>query len=154
MQLGPEGDMSKGEMDMFFFPRQCMHCENPSCIEVCPTKATYQTDDGVVLIDSTRCFGCQYCMWACPYDARVIDPVKKVAQKCILCVHKLERGQLPECVKTCVSCARTAGDLNDPQSDISQLLSREWQRAFKIHEDFDNNPAVIYLKPRKGASKL
>ena len=64
-RMGPIGQFPD-QLEMFYFPNQCMHCENPSCISVCPTKATYQTDDGIVLVDANRCFGCQYCIWACP----------------------------------------------------------------------------------------
>lgn len=53
-----------------WFPRPCQHCENPSCVAVCPTRATYKNADGVVLVDWNRCIGCKYCMIACPYGVR------------------------------------------------------------------------------------
>ena len=64
---------SEGEypsVQVKWFPRPCMHCENPSCVDVCPTKATYKTEDGMVLVDWNKCIGCKYCMIACPYGVR------------------------------------------------------------------------------------
>jgi len=55
---------------LMWFPRPCMHCEHPSCVDVCPTRATYKTEDGLVLIDWNKCIGCKYCMIACPYGVR------------------------------------------------------------------------------------
>lgn len=63
-----------------WLPRPCMQCENPSCVAVCPTKATYQTMDGVVLIDWNKCIGCKYCMIACPYGVRFYTDAKQVVQ--------------------------------------------------------------------------
>jgi Fe-S-cluster-containing dehydrogenase component len=61
-----------------WFPRPCMHCEEPSCMHVCPTRATYKTEDGVVLIDWNKCIGCKYCMIACPYGVRFYIDTKPV----------------------------------------------------------------------------
>jgi Fe-S-cluster-containing dehydrogenase component len=152
-RMGPVGEFPD-KLEMFFFPNQCMHCENPTCIEVCPTKATYQTDTGVVLVDADRCFGCQYCIWACPYEARTLNPKTKMVQKCTLCIHLLEKGEPPMCVYTCTTHARCAGDINDPDSEISRVSAANKDRQFKIHPEFRNNPSVIYLLPRKGAETL
>ncbi len=152
-RMGPVGKFPE-RLEMFYFPNQCMHCENPSCIEVCPTKATYKTDDGVVLVDASLCFGCQYCIWACPYEARTLNPDSKVVEKCILCVHKLEQGEQPLCCYTCTTGCRVAGDLNDPASRISQLLEQNEDRCYHVLSEFGNNPSVTYLLPRKGADTL
>ncbi|MBE6032667.1 MAG: 4Fe-4S dicluster domain-containing protein [Firmicutes bacterium] len=152
-RMGPVGQFPDN-LEMFYFPNQCMHCEEPTCIEVCPTKATYKTDTGVVLVDADRCFGCQYCIWACPYDARTLNPNTKTVEKCIMCVHLLEKGEKPMCVYTCTTQCRYAGDINDPDSEISQYLAKHKDRQFKIHPEFKNNPSVIYLMPRKGAETL
>lgn len=152
-RLGPVGEFPDN-LEMFYFPRQCMHCEKPTCIEVCPTKATYKTEDGIVLIDGDRCFGCQYCIWACPYDARTFNPETHTVEKCILCSHLLDKGEKPMCVYTCTGGARHCGDINDPDSEISQVLAKNKDRQFKIHPEFKNNPSVVYLAPRKGAETL
>lgn len=152
-RMGPVGEFPD-KLEMFFFPNQCMHCEIPTCVEVCPTKATYQTDTGVVLVDKDLCFGCQYCVWACPYDARTLNPKTKMVEKCTLCIHLLEKGEQPMCVYTCTTQARCAGDINDPDSEISRILAANKDRQFKIHPELRNSPSVIYLAPRKGAETL
>ena len=92
--MGPIGQWPDA-LELFYFPNGCMHCEHPSCIDVCPTKATFKTDEGVVLVDANRCFGCQYCVWACPYEARSLNPNTKVVEKCTLCVDTLDAGEQP-----------------------------------------------------------
>ncbi len=81
-----EGDYPSPQMK--WFPRPCMQCENPPCVAVCPVRATYKTDDGVVLIDWNRCIGCKYCMIACPYGARFYTDEKPLAAPDIKAVFK------------------------------------------------------------------
>ncbi len=104
---------------MLSLPRLCNHCDNPTCVPVCPVQATFQREDGVVLVDNERCVGCAYCVQACPYDARFINHETQTADKCTFCEHRLEVGLLPACVESCVGGARVIGDLNDPDSAIS-----------------------------------
>ena len=118
----------------------CNHCENPPCAQVCPVQATYQREDGVVIVDHHRCIGCRYCMVACPYSVRFFNyrendewPNRKrpkrshgVAESCTLCVHKLDTGQEPACVVACrkKGCdAITVGNLNDPEDPISTAIA-------------------------------
>lgn len=152
-RMGPIGEYPD-KLEMFYFPNMCMQCEHPSCIEVCPTKATYKTEEGVVLVSANRCFGCQYCIWACPYEARTLNPKTKTVEKCTLCIHKLKKGEQPACAYTCTTGCRVAGDMNDPESAISQVLAANEDRQYRIHPEFGNNPSVIYLVPRKGAETL
>lgn len=105
-----------------FLPQLCNHCDKPSCVPVCPTGATFQREDGIVMVDDTVCWGCGYCINACPYDKRFINPVTKVVDKCTLCAHRQDRGLLPACVETCVGGARICGDFNDPKSEVSKML--------------------------------
>ena len=107
-----------------FLPQLCNHCAEPACVSVCPTGATFKRDDGIVVVDDTICWGCGYCINACPYDKRYFNPITKVADKCTLCAHRLDQGLLPACVETCVGGARTAGNMNDPESEVSKLLRR------------------------------
>ena len=85
----------------FFVPKLCNQCENPACVQVCPVGATYQTDDGVVLVDRTWCIGCGYCIMACPYGVRFFHPIYKVAEKCTFCYHRITKGMKAACVQAC-----------------------------------------------------
>lgn len=105
-------------------PKLCNHCDNPACQTVCPTGATFTTDEGVVLVDPDRCIGCKYCMAACPYGARIQIKKTGVIEKCRFCWYEGEPGNPPRCVGTCISGARLFGDLDDPQSEICQEIAR------------------------------
>jgi len=124
-------------------PRLCNHCEHPSCVTVCPTQATYQRDDGVVIIDNDVCIGCAACVQNCPYDARFINPETNTADKCTFCVHRVDQGFLPACVETCVGGARVFGDLNDPESDVSLLIKEHSVQTLKPATG--NEPQVFYI---------
>ena len=124
-------------------PRLCNHCENPPCVEVCPTQATYKRGDGIVVVDNEVCIGCAYCVQACPYDARYINPETHTADKCTFCVHRTEAGLLPACVETCVGGARIFGDLNDPNSEINQLLKEHATQVLK--PEMGTDPRVFYI---------
>ena len=104
-------------------PSQCMHCEDAPCQKVCPTHATYTTDDGVVLVDPERCIGCKYCMAACPYGSRIQIEATGIIEKCRFCYHDDQVGS-PACVGTCVTGARVFGDLDDPESEISKAIAK------------------------------
>ena len=126
-------------------PRICNHCESPPCIPVCPVQATYQQNDGIVVIDNNRCVGCGYCIQACPYDARFINKSTNTADKCTFCTHRLEAGLLPACVETCVGGARIIGDLKDPDSHISQLLKQHKDDIKVLKPESRTHPHVFYI---------
>jgi len=136
--------------DAYFVPRTCMQCENPPCTWVCPVSATYQTEDGVVLVDENRCIGCGYCLVACPYGARYMVPaggatpkgVSGIADKCTFCYHRITRGQLPACAEVCPVNARIFGDLNDATSPVSVALSEKRVRVMK--PGLGTRPRVYY----------
>ena len=102
---------------------RCNHCANPPCVRICPVTAMYQRTDGIVEFDPRICIGCKACMQACPYDAIYIDPETNTAAKCHFCSHRIEVGLEPACVVVCPEHAIIAGDLNDPESEISQLVA-------------------------------
>ena len=119
-----------------FLPRLCNHCSEPACVPVCPTGATWKREeDGIVVVDPDTCIGCKYCIQACPYDARFLNPVTGVADKCDFCLHRVSQGLAPACVETCIGRARIFGDLNDPDSEISRTIA--------------SNPVSV-LRPEKG----
>lgn len=107
-----------------FITTQCMHCDNPPCAEVCPTGATYKDAAGPVTVDATKCISCKYCMTACPYGARVVDEQSGVVKKCTMCFDRLQQGQQPACVQTCLTGARMVGDLDDPKSPMHQAIAQ------------------------------
>lgn len=155
-------------------PRPCMQCDSPACAGVCPVSATSKGPGGIVTIDQSRCIGCRYCMTACPYGARSFDfgesytemkgydevqapgqGVERTARKknaapigtvrkCTFCYHRLNRGEEPACVETCIGDARWFGDLNDPESVVARLAASP--RAFRLKEELGTKPNVIYLK--------
>ncbi len=139
-RIGPTGIFPV--LGLKFEPGNCMHCENPPCERVCPTGATYQREDGIVLVDYDKCIGCRYCMQACPYDARYLHPDGYV-DKCTFCVHRLDVGQPPACVETCVGGARHFGDLNDPNSEVSKLLATH--DHYVAYEEAGTQPKVFYI---------
>jgi len=107
-----------------FTVMRCNHCEDSPCTTICPVTALYRRDDGIVDFNNERCIGCKACMQACPYDALHIDPVTQTAAKCNFCTHRVEIGLEPSCVQVCPEQAIVAGDLQDPNSNISQLIDR------------------------------
>ncbi|HVP10467.1 MAG TPA: 4Fe-4S dicluster domain-containing protein [Phycisphaerae bacterium] len=127
----------------FFQVTRCNHCANPPCVAICPVKAMYQRKDGIVDFDQTRCIGCKGCLQACPYDAIYIDPVTHTAAKCTYCAHRVEVAIEPACVTVCPEHAIVAGDLDQPGSEIAQLVSRE---QFRVRKPEQNTlPHVFYL---------
>lgn len=149
------------EVDMTFIPLSCQHCENAPCVEVCPTGASYQTEDGVVLINSEECIGCKACIAACPYDVRTymeqpeyyldfstgdgMEPehLAGTVSKCNFCYQRIEAGGQPACMELCPGRARYWGDLDDPDSEVSKLL--EGRETMRYMEGEGTSPSTIYL---------
>ncbi|MDH5638519.1 MAG: 4Fe-4S dicluster domain-containing protein [Nitrospinota bacterium] len=134
-----QGKVTKG----FFVPKMCNHCRNTPCTQVCPVNASYQSPDGVVLVDKTRCIGCSYCVQACPYGSRYIHPEKHTADKCTWCYHRITKGLLPACVTVCPTGARKFGDLKDQSSEIKKLLST--QRLNVLKPELNTEPFCFYI---------
>lgn len=126
------------------FVAQCNHCDEPSCIPVCPTGATFQIKSGIVKVDTELCIGCGYCAEACPYDARYVNMETEKVDKCDFCESRLEEGLLPACVSTCTSNAKFFGDLEDKNSVVYKKVYEEgaWQN---INELASIGPNVYYL---------
>lgn len=104
-------------------PTQCMQCEDAPCAAVCPTRATYVDDRGVVRVDKGRCIGCRYCIAACPYGARTIDQITGIVDKCRLCVaDSKEEDHATNCVNACPAHVRIFGDLDDPSSEVAKAV--------------------------------
>ncbi|MGA1504819.1 MAG: 4Fe-4S dicluster domain-containing protein [Ilumatobacteraceae bacterium] len=108
----------------FYSVNRCNHCEDAPCVSICPTTALYHRGDGIVDFDDSNCIGCKSCMNACPYDALYINPETQTAHKCNFCSHRVELSLEPSCVVVCPTQSIIAGDLDDPTSKISQMMSR------------------------------
>ncbi|MFC1827775.1 4Fe-4S dicluster domain-containing protein [Thermodesulfobacteriota bacterium] len=151
--------------DKFYMGVQCFHCENAPCIKACPTKATWQEPDGIVVVDYDWCIGCRYCMAACPYWGRRFnwgDPVvpkeeintkqhylgnrmrwKGVMEKCTFCVQRTRQGKMPACVDACPTGSRVFGNLLDPDSEIRFVLKNK--KVFRFKEELNTDPKFWYF---------
>jgi len=138
--------VEKGEFPntrRIFSVMRCNHCTDAPCVEICPVEALYIREDGIVDFDNNRCIGCKSCMQACPYDALYIDPKTKTAAKCNYCAHRVEVGREPACVTVCPEHAIIAGDMHNPETEISQLLARQ---AVKVRKpEKGTNPNLFYI---------
>jgi len=100
----------------------CNHCENPVCVEVCPTGAMYKRkDDGIVLVNKEVCIGCGTCEVACPYDAPVLNAKEQKMGKCDFCVDQIIQGKDPYCVGACPVRAIHYGDISDLRNKYGTL---------------------------------
>ena len=155
------------EEGKFYMPVQCQQCENPPCTKVCPVQATWQENDGIVVVDYNWCIGCRYCMAACPYGARHFNwakgklPKKEmnpnthylgnrprpvgVVEKCTFCIQRTREqpGRYPACEEICPVGARKFGNLRDPKSEIRYLI--ENKRVFIFKEDLNTQPKFFYF---------
>jgi Fe-S-cluster-containing dehydrogenase component len=134
-----EGEVEKA----YFVPKLCNHCEKAPCTQVCPVGASYRTKDGVVLVDDKHCVGCGYCLQACPYGVRFLDPRSGTAGKCTFCYHRITRGLMPACVQVCPKAARRFGDLKNPDDPIHRLLRERRHRMLK--PELGTAPKCYYL---------
>ena len=124
-------------------PSQCQHCENAPCEKVCPTRATYRTDEGIVRINYDKCILCKACMVACPYNARFVSGRHHAVEKCTFCEHRIREGREPACVETCPTKVRVFGDINDPNSEISKLLAS--RQYYQLKQAKKTRPRLFYL---------
>ncbi len=141
-------------------PMMCQHCENPPCVDVCPTGASFKRADGIVLVNKHTCIGCRYCMMACPYKARsfihenlkdqlpVAPRGKGTVESCTLCVHRIDRdgeNAVPACAEAVNRNGKQPilfGNLNDPDSEIARRLAE--LGATRLRADMGLNPGVRY----------
>ena len=148
----------------YYMPVQCHQCSNPPCVKACPIKATWQEEDGVVVIDYDWCIGCRYCQAACPYWARRFNftkptiasaqinpdmtylsnrPRKKgVMEKCHLCLQRTRRGRMPACLEACPTGSRKFGNVLDGDSEVSHILKTK--RTFVLKENLNALPRFFY----------
>jgi molybdopterin-containing oxidoreductase family iron-sulfur binding subunit len=138
----------------------CNHCDNPPCVRVCPTQATWKREDGLIMMDWHRCIGCRYCMAGCPYGSRSfnwVDPrpsirevnsdyptrAKGVVEKCTFCDERLAEGLLPACVEACEDRALVFGDLDDPNSEVREVLRSNF--TIRRKPELGTTPEIYYI---------
>jgi Fe-S-cluster-containing dehydrogenase component len=127
----------------FFVPKMCNHCRETPCIQVCPVGASYRTRDGVVLVDDTRCIGCAYCVQACPYGSRFINPASHTAEKCTWCYHRITKGLKPACATVCPTGTRMFGNMKDEHDPVRQAI--EHDRVAVLQGHHLTEPQCFYL---------
>lgn len=138
----PEVSYPEEVLRSFFVPKLCNHCDNPPCVQVCPVGATFQSPDGVVLVDDSYCVGCRYCVQACPYGARFMHPEKHVADKCTFCYHRITKGLLPACVEVCPTQARVFGEIGRRSSPMRRFVRSHDITVLKA--SLNTKPKVYY----------
>ena len=126
-----------------FSVMRCNHCTDAPCVEICPTEALFFREDGIVDFDNDRCIACKSCMQACPYDALYIDPKTSTAAKCNYCAHRVDIGLEPACVNVCPEHAIISGDMENPNTEIAQLLSRQQVSVRKAEKG--TKPNLFYI---------
>ena len=132
-------------LGMHFQPGNCMHCDKPTCIDACPTGATYKdAADGIVKVRKNLCIGCGSCIPACPYGARHRHPKKKIVDKCDYCENRRKAGKMPACVETCPTQARTFGNVNNPHSQAAILLKTK-KILRVVNQETDTDPVLYYV---------
>lgn len=153
------------QKDKYYMPVQCHQCVESPCTKVCPVRATWQEQDGVIVVDYNWCIGCRYCMAACPYDARRfnykkptikpdrINPTqdylsnrirpKGVVEKCTFCLQRTRAGKYPACLEVCPTGARVFGNMLDPDSEINYILNNK--RVYILKEDVGTQPRIYYF---------
>ncbi len=138
--LIPKADVLKS----FFVPKLCNQCENSPCSQVCPVGATFESPDGVVLVDKNYCIGCGFCIQACPYGCRFFNQETNTADKCTMCYHRITRGLRPACVEICPSQARIFGDLKNPipNDPLQRFIENNKTQGLKAH--LGTKPRVRY----------
>jgi Fe-S-cluster-containing dehydrogenase component len=138
----------KADLKSFFVPKLCNHCADSPCVQACPVGATFESPDGVVLVDQKYCIGCRYCIQACPYGCRYLDPRKNVVDKCTLCYHRITKGLTTACVEVCPTGARKLADLKNPKDPVHKFLRENHVEVLKPHLA---TGAKVFYKDMDGA---
>lgn len=168
VKVGEEGTYPTAKMTVS--PSICNHCTYPICVEKCPTGASWQRDDGIVLVDHDKCIGCDTCIQVCPYNVRThvtdamvstyyddspdtggttyestmyADHKVDTVEKCTFCSDRIDEGLDPLCVATCPAMARTFGDLDDADSAVSKLLADNTYTV--LQPEAGTEPNVYYI---------
>ncbi|WP_336358923.1 4Fe-4S dicluster domain-containing protein [Haloarcula sp. CGMCC 1.6347] len=167
----PEGEVVESDLEndeyhdiwQFYLPRLCNHCKNPACLAACPRKAIYKREeDGIVLLDQERCRGYRRCVKACPYHKPMYNPETGVTEKPVGCYPRIEEGNVPRCVSSCIGKTRLHGNINrgpdagpaggkssaaSGRSPINYLVHSDEKVALPLYPQFGTQPQVFYMPP-------
>mgnify|MGYP000171342566 CR=1 FL=1 len=120
-QKTPSGAWTQNVL-AYYVSTSCQHCSNPSCVKVCPTGAHHKrTEDGLVVIDQSKCIGCGSCAKACPYGAPVLNTTTHKMEKCDGCLNRLDNGKMPLCVESCPQRALDFGEISELRARYGKL---------------------------------
>lgn len=149
---GPNWDEDQGggvfpNSYYFYLPRICNHCTKPACLAACPRNAIYKREeDGIVLVNQSKCRGYRECVMACPYKKVYFNPVSNKSEKCIFCYPRLEAGKVNACAAQCVGRVRFVGWKDDKDGPVYKLIEK-WKVALPLHPEFGTGPNVFYVPP-------
>ena len=139
----PDIDNPEKVVKSFFIPKMCNHCEESVCVQVCPVGATFDSPDGVVLVDKKHCIGCGYCIQACPYGCRFKNPQTHTADKCTLCYHRITKGLTTACISACPRGTRTLVDIkNKNDKELLAFFSKATLNVLK--PELGTKPKLYY----------
>jgi protein NrfC len=140
--IGPD------QRERIFMPILCNQCNEPPCVRVCPTVATYKDKTtGIVVMDSKKCIGCKTCMAACPYNARYFNEETRAVDKCNFCLDtRLAKGMKDTaCVEACPAHVRVFGDISDPESEVYKLVHQPETTVWVLRPETGALPNVFYM---------
>jgi Fe-S-cluster-containing dehydrogenase component len=146
---GKDRDTPEGrhpDLHMHFLPIMCMHCLDALCMAACPSDAIKRRPDGIILIDEKTCDACFNCVSSCPYGVIVSDDKNESVWKCNMCVDRIDEGLEPFCVLCCEGEAMYFGDVNDPESQVSKIISDRGAQTL-LNETV---PSIWYCPTREG----
>lgn len=141
--------ISPDQRERVFMPILCNHCNNPPCVRVCPTNATFKDPiNGIVRMNPDKCIGCKTCMTACPYNARYFNEENRAIDKCDFCYDtklKESNGRTTACVAACPANVRIFGDLTNPGSEVYKLIHAPGKVLWVLRPEKETLPNVFYM---------
>ncbi len=152
---GPEDRLSSHNFTVIqqtngqFVRKLCMHCEHPSCVAVCPVGALTKKESGAVVYDANKCFGCRYCLVACPFEVPTYewDEWNPRMMKCNLCSDRIEKGLPTACAEACPTDATLFGNREDliaiAEARIRKYADKYQNRVFGLSEV--GGTSILYL---------
>jgi anaerobic dimethyl sulfoxide reductase subunit B (iron-sulfur subunit) len=120
-----KGVMAPNGVFSYSLSISCMHCENPVCVDGCPTGGMVKDENGIVYVEEDNCIGCRYCEWNCPYGAPQYNEERSVMTKCDFCRDLLAEGQNPACVDACVMRCLKYGELEELRAEYGDMAAIE-----------------------------